>query len=43
MGIYRVKIKILKTQGLLYGKEPARAHGFNGEKIKSIGPPQFEI
>ena len=40
---YRVKIKILNTYGLLYGKEPAMAHGFNGKKIKSIGPPQLEI
>jgi hypothetical protein len=25
------------------GKELAMAHGFNGEKVKSIGPPQLEI
>ena len=41
--VYMVKIKMLKTYELLYGKEPAMAHGFNGEKIKSIGPPQLEI
>jgi hypothetical protein len=40
---YRVKIKILNTQWLLYGKEPAMAHGFNGKKIKSIGSLWLEI
>ena len=29
---YRVKIKILKAQALLYGKEPAISHSFNEEE-----------
>ena len=40
---YRLKIEILNTQGLLYGKELAMAHGFNAKNDKSIGPLWLEI
>ena len=40
---YRVKIKILKAKGLLYGKEPAMAHGFNAKIDKTIGPLWLKI
>jgi hypothetical protein len=40
---YRVKVKILKAKGLLYGKEPAMAHGFIAKIDKTIGPLWLKI
>ena len=40
---YRVKIKIVKIQGIKYAKQQARAHGFNVKKDNLNRPPQPEI
>ena len=40
---YRVKIKLLKTEGLQHAKEQASAHGFNTKKDNSNQPPEPDI
>ena len=42
-GPYRVKIKLLKTEGLQHAKEQARPHGFNAKNDNPNRPPQPEI